>query len=107
MQKNIEQSLIGQNIYTREVANNALNFGHQLKNIVGNFRNVQKASTIDSNKLQEHLTKNSNCQKNFYTMLINESVGEKSFESIYQNDEFYYSNDPDFLKKFNPMNKLS
>ena len=40
-------------------------------------------------------------------MLINESVGEKSFESIYQNDEFYYSNDPDFLKKFNPMNKLS
>jgi len=58
LQKGVEGSLLGQNIYTKEIAGQALNIGHHFKNMVGNIYNVQKASSIDVNKLQEHLNKN-------------------------------------------------
>lgn len=57
----MEESYLGQNIYTREMADQALTIGHRVKSRVDNMFNIQKASSIEIEKLQEHI--NSKNQK--------------------------------------------
>ena len=47
----MQESMIGKNIYTREIAAQGLNVWHYYKNILGNMQNVKDASSIDVNKL--------------------------------------------------------
>ena len=49
--------MLGQNIYTKDIAEKAVNFSQQVKSKVDNLFNVQKAANIDINKLQETLKK--------------------------------------------------
>lgn len=60
----IDETMISGNMYAKEVAGKAANIGSQLYNKLGNFVNVQKATSIDVKYLQKQLAGSSQTGQN-------------------------------------------
>ena len=95
--KTVDDSLLGRNLYAKEVAGKAVNIGHQVLSKVDNLFNVQKATTMDVHRLQEQLS-GSSSKRGSNTLLNMMGTAGAGNEVTQLNDEEYYQ-DKDFRRR--------